>query len=96
MPSFAIDGYADLAEFLIPVTDDMARQIVTAALASETGYASAAVYYKTGNRDNPRSASIRIGVSTEDGYMYVITGDYRPRKDGKADMVFKTDTYIRP
>ena len=100
MTSFMIKSTAQLADFLIPVTPEMAAEIITQANATNDGIAYAAVYYITENRETAkrRRASILIMVSlemTEDYFACVRTGDYHPRINGKADLIYKTDHIIK-
>ena len=100
MPSFPIRSALQLADYLIPVTPEMATEIITQANIANDGTAYAAVYYTVENRETGKRkrASILIMVSlemTEDCFACVRTGDYHPRTDGKADLIYKTDHVIK-
>ena len=93
MPAFPIRSANQLSEFINPVTPEMATEIIAQANAVEDGTAFAAVYYWT-NAEKTKRASILIRVSLEladNLFAYVHTDEYHPRKDGKADLVYKTD-----
>ena len=100
MPSFSIRSAQQLADYLIPVTPEMAAEIITQANAANDGIAYAAVYYTVENRETGKRkrASVLVMVSlelTEDCFACVRTGDYHPRTEGKADLVYKTDRVIK-
>lgn len=99
MPSFPISSTQQLADFLIPVTPEMATEIIAQASAVEDGTAYAAVYYYGGSDESKRiRRNILIMVTLEfasNCFAYVRTDEYHPRKQGKADLVYKTDTFIR-
>ena len=100
MPSFPIRSAQQLADFLIPVTPEMATEIIRQANTANDGIAYVAVYYTAENRETGKRkrASILVMVSlemTEDCFACVRTGDYRPRINGKADLIYKTDHVIK-
>jgi hypothetical protein len=91
--TFPIKSASDLADFIIPVTEEMANEIVNAAISRENGYSSAAIYYTD---DTGKRQSILISVSVDGGrysngetYMFAYCGEYHPRKDGKAEFIYK-------
>jgi hypothetical protein len=98
MPMFPIRSANQLAEFLNPVTPEMATEIIAQANANEDGTAYVGVYYWTGSPDKRKRASIMLLVTLEmedDLFAYVRTDEYHPRRDGKADLIYKTD-YFTP
>lgn len=96
MPSFAITDAQALANFLYPVTEKMAEEVISLAGSRVSGEADMAVYYHahTSTPDKPRKLSVRVIVRMLEGnnnYLaHVWTDDYRPRKDGAADLVFQS------
>ena len=99
MPSFPIRSAQQLADYLIPVTPEMATEIITQANVANDGTAYAAVYYITENRETRKRkrASILIMVTlemTESTLAYVRTDEYHPRSQGKAELIYKTETVI--
>lgn len=96
MPAFPIKSTAQLADFLIPVTPEMATEIIAQANAVEDGTAYAAVYYWTNASKSKRASMIiMVTLQMEDGlFAYVHTDEYHPRTQGKADLIYKTDTVI--
>jgi hypothetical protein len=96
MPSFSIKDSQTIADFIIPMTKELADQLWTAAKASDDGNASMAVYYNLQNRDNgsvKRSSSLVI-VAISDAMAMCYLTEYHPRTDGKADIIVKTDQTI--
>jgi hypothetical protein len=93
MPAFPIRSANQLSEFLNPVTPEMATEIIAQANAVEDGTAYAAVYYWTTPAKTKRHAMlIMVTLQIEDDlFAYVHTDEYHPRKDGKADLIYKTD-----
>lgn len=93
MPAFPIRSTNDLSDFINPVTPQMATEIIAQASAVEDGIAYAAVYYWTSPAKTKRaSLLIRVSLELADNlFAYVHTNEYHPRKDGKADLVYKTD-----
>lgn len=93
MPMFPIKSSGQLADFINPVTPEMATEILAQANAVEDGTAYAAVYYWTSPAKTKR-ASMLIMITLElsdELFAYVRTDEYHPRKDGKADLIYKTD-----
>ena len=93
MATLPITSAADLAAFIIPMTEAMATEIVDAATSRENGYSSAAIYWT--DNDGKRQ-SILVSVSSDGGrysngetYMFAYVGEYHPRKDGKAEFIYK-------
>lgn len=92
MATFPIKSAADLADFIIPMTLEMATEIVEAATSRENGYSSAAIYYD----ENGKRQSVLVTVSVDGGqysdsshYMFAYCGEYHPRKDGIAEFIYK-------
>lgn len=92
MPAFPIRSTDELANFLTPVTPEMATEIIAKADAANDGTAYAAIYYW--NKARTKRESMLVMVTLEMGsdlFAYVRTGEYHPRKDGKADLIYKTE-----
>jgi hypothetical protein len=91
MPSFSIRTVQDLSDFLNPVTPAMANEIIAEATANEDGETTAAIYFTsvTGKRV---SILLIVGlINHDDDYLaQVWTGEYHPRKDGKASLIFNS------
>lgn len=97
MPAFPVKSAQQLADFLIPVTPEIATQIIEHAGKANDGMCFAAVYYFGGTSAKPKRRSIALEVSLDlsdnDLFAYVVTGDYHPRTR-KADITFKSDAFI--
>lgn len=93
MPAFPIQSANQLADFINPVTPEMAAEIVAQANSVEDGTAYAAVYYWTNAAKTKRHAMLIMLTLEIDEFMfaYVHTDEYHPRKQGKADLIYKTD-----
>jgi hypothetical protein len=94
MPAFPIKSVNQLADYLYPVTPEIAAKIAEQANSVEDGICYAAVYYFTGTPENKKRASMLIVFyleTADDRYAYVITDEYHPRKNGKAELEFRTD-----
>lgn len=98
MPAFTIKDTNQLADWLIPVTPEMAAEIVATANKANDGNVHAVVYYYGGASPEKRirrNILINLTLEFDSGFLaYVVTGDYHPRKNGVADLIYKTDTYI--
>jgi hypothetical protein len=97
MPAFPIRSTQQLAEFVIPVTSEMATEIIAKANEAEDGIVYAAVYYFTGTPEKKKRSSILLMINLEfadNCLAYVHMDEYHPRKDGKADLIYKTEHFI--
>lgn len=96
MPSFSTRDTELLEEYFHGMTGEMAGLIWQHAKV--TGQTYAALYYKVNRNGKVRPASMTIVLTVDkdtlndpDTWARVVTGEYHPRKDGKADMVFHTE-----
>jgi hypothetical protein len=98
MATMPLKSVNQIADFMIPVTPEMATEIAARANAANDGAASAAIYYYTGTETNRRRSAIRLTLFLEMdvpglfGMLY--TAEYHPRKDGPADLIYKTTCFI--
>ena len=96
MPSFAITSAEQLADFVIPLTQEMAVEVITYAQSHDNA-CCAAVYYLSGNRDKPRRESLLVTVLLEaDGkpFGFCYLTEYHPRSQGRAHLIYRTELYI--
>lgn len=86
MPSFYVTESKTIADFLNAVTEEAAQELWN--LATVNGKADLAAYYTRRTESGKEvKLAIRVYLRIEsDGHAFVSTDDYRPRKDGKADI----------
>jgi hypothetical protein len=92
MATFPVKSANQIADFMIPVTPEMAAEIAAKANAANDGTVSAAVYYTGPN--GKRTAillSLFLEFDVPDVFGFLYTDEYHPRKNGKADLTYQTD-----
>jgi hypothetical protein len=97
MPAFTIRDTEQLANFFHGMSNDMASEIWT--LAKAKGNAYAVLRYQVSRNGKTRKTSMALQLTVEketmndpDGVIgFMITGDYHPRTDGKAELDFTLD-----
>lgn len=92
--NFPFDSAAMLAEIVVPMTEAQAIEVLNAAFSRETGYSSCAIYWTDDKTGKPIKTLVSVSIeggNMSDGstYMYAFVGEYRPRKDGKAEFIYK-------
>jgi hypothetical protein len=94
MPSFTIKSSDRLAQNFHGMTDEMAGEMWAFARALESGTSYTALRYTVSRNGKTHKAATLI-VLTIDGddseWARIITDEYHPRKQGKADLDFQTD-----
>lgn len=85
--------YADtIAEYLYPVTEDMARELWAWAEKSAFKCATMAIRYVERNRETGKSKNVWMQVCIRiynDDTAYIVTDDFKPRSM-VADLTYKT------
>lgn len=91
---FYVEGAAQLADFVKPITTEIAENMIAALNASEPdgfakGYALYAAVYWTPEGSKKRGATaVWLFRDALTDHIYVGLDDYHPRKDGKAQKIY--------
>lgn len=84
MGNFAVSGPQQLSDFITPLTLDNATEMFDFMGTEESVYAAV---YGAGNDGKPGKWAVRL--TRVDGFIMCNLGDYHPRSEGKAEIIFK-------
>jgi hypothetical protein len=97
MPAFTVKSTDRLAQYFHGMTDHMANQMWTMARSFDYRESRTALRYTIARNGKNHPASMLIVLCIDrddDNTARIITDEYHPRRQGKADLDFRTD-YIQ-
>jgi hypothetical protein len=98
MPSFTIKTSKTLADYVYPMTEDLATLLWKTCFERANMVASMAIRYTVENRETGKQhkSATRVTLCGDDDDQIVICyiEEYHPRKDGKADIEVNRYEYV--